>query len=247
MARYTAVNSPQVKQESSWPGLEAALQALADEARLPPSTFAIIADRLRGAIEAPDAARVAEAAGVLERFYRHVASHSTRQVQDAARGVGEGDLTASYVLGKLAFAQLLAARIADTRAGTRFLEHIRDPRYVAYVRALGHASLNVAELQGKVGERIETVSRKLGVLRELGIVTSRKHGTTVVNMLTPSARQLLDELPPGGYRSEPTPTVAAPAARKALEAKREALPDHLKRAPNFASDRVFAPPPRQAA
>lgn len=233
------MEKPPINQQSNWPVLEWAWAEFANGSGLPPTVFTAIADRLRGAIESPDAELVQAAAHTLEAFYRNMVTASPSSVRDAARGEVTGETAASYALGKLAFAQLLAARIADTRADARFLEQVRAPKHLAYIRALGEGPLNVTQLTDKVGECIETVSRKLGVLRNLGIVVSRKQGTTVVNMLTPATKQLLDTLPPPTDDMQITRTVTISAARKALQYNRAKLPDYLKQAPTF-SDKVMS-------
>ena len=241
------VDTP-INQKSNWPALSAALEAIAIDSELPTGAFTAIADRLRGAIESADPARIVEAAAILEQFYDDVAALSSAAVRNAARGAARDDLAASYALGKIAFAQLLAARIADKRADPGFIAQATDPRYLPYLLALGTDELSVGQLKDKVGERIETVSRKLADLRETGIVSSRKRGTQVANVLTPAARQLLASLPtvmpPTAGSAGDLP---APAVRRALEAKRERLPDHLQQAPHFASEPLLDASKRRAA
>jgi DNA-binding transcriptional ArsR family regulator len=226
------VKKPPINKTSNWPALDKARKALEDGATVPPSTFAAIADRLQVAIDAPDAARIQTAATMLEAFYRDVVSTATSAVQGASRGVDNGDLAISYALGKFSFAQLLAARIADRRADQRFVDHISDARYLPYVQALATEPLSVSALREKTGERLETASRKLGALRALGIVVSRKHGNVVVNMLTPAASATLDML--GLSRSDLSAPVAKTAdARQTLDGKREALQSHMRETPPF--------------
>jgi DNA-binding transcriptional ArsR family regulator len=221
-----------IKQKSNWPVVDAALQAIAEGAQLPPSTFSAIADRLRTAIEAPDAVRIQAAAEMLENVYRNAAAAASPAVQAASRGDDSGDLARSYVLGKFAFAQLLAARVADTRADDRFIDHIRDNRYLPYIRAIFDEPLSVSTLGEKVGKRIETVSRKLAVLRALGIVASRKQGNVVVNMLTPAAMATLEAHGLAPAR-EAAPGVKAPDVRQAIDEQRETLKPHMQKTAQF--------------
>lgn len=224
---------PIVKQISNWPILDQAAKLITDGAQLPPSIFTAVADRLRTAIETPDAARVRTAAELFERFYREAVAKAPIAVQAASRGEGTSDLTLTYSLGKLAFAQLLAARIADTRADGRFIDHIRDKRYLPYVQALFAGPLSVSALRENTGERIETASRKLSVLRGLGIVAARKHGNAVVNMLTPAAMATLEEL---GLTpaQEVAPVIRVPEVRREIEKRYTELRPHMKNVPLFS-------------
>ncbi len=142
-------------------------------------------------------------------------------------------MATGYALGKLAFAQLLAGRIADTRADSRFVEHVRNRHYLPYLQALFGGPLTVNALQLKVGTRLETVSRKLAVLRELGLVASRRQGTEVINILTPAAAATMEAL---GLNPvvETVPVVRAPDVREALDGERNALPSHMRGIPSFA-------------
>lgn len=221
-----------IKQKSYWPVLETALRAAADDAAIPSGTFAAVADRLRSAIDAPDAARVRDASDILEQFYRQMASAASPAVQAVSRGLEDGDIAASYVLGKIAFAQLLAARIADTRADDRFVNHVRDNRYLPYIQAMYAEPLSVSALREKVGTRIETVSRKLAVLRSIGIVTSRRQGTVIVNMLTPAAKDTIDALGLAPAQ-EIAATIKPRDVQQTLEKARGTLSPHMQGAQPF--------------
>jgi DNA-binding transcriptional ArsR family regulator len=232
-----------IKKKSNWPAVDAALEEFARDARLSPPIFAAIADRLRTAIEAPETERIDEAATMIELLFRELVAKSSHAVRTASRGDGEADIAAGYALGKVAFAQLLAARIADTRADGRFVEHLRDLRYLPLVRALHDGPLNVNALREQVGERLETVSRKLGGLRALGIVVSKKHGNVVVNMLSPAARAMVEQLGLAPVAEEPVQTVKAPRAKEMIRTKRERLDDYMKEAAHFVPRNNVLPLP----
>lgn len=225
---------------SNWPAVEAALDEFATAGSVSPGVFAALADRVRTAIEAPDAAKVEEAAQRLEELFRQLIAVAPRSVREASRGKGEPDILAGYALGKIAFAHLLAARIADTRADRRFIEHLSDRRYLPLVTALYNEALAVSALREKVGERLETVSRKLAVLRSLGIVISKKHGNVVVNMLSPAARALVDQL--GLVPSEEVlPLITMPDIKQTIENKRAGLQSHMKEVAHFTARSKVVP------
>ncbi|WP_374386492.1 ArsR/SmtB family transcription factor [Brevundimonas sp.] len=222
-----------IKKPSNWSVLDQALSAWAEGSGLPPKVYTALADRLRTAIESTDATRIQTASDLLQAAFQSALVASPASVQAAARGEGAHEMATGYALGKLAFAQLLAGRIADTRADSRFVEHVRNRHYLPYLQALFGGPLTVNALQLKVGTRLETVSRKLAVLRELGLVASRRQGTEVINILTPAAAATMEAL---GLNPvvETVPVVRAPDVREALDGERNALPSHMRGIPSFA-------------
>lgn len=222
-----------IKKKSSWTAAELAAAAFIKGGVPAPAIYTAFADRLRDAIEAPGETAIDAAAHVLEKLFREAAAKSPETVREAARG-GEGETATAYALGKLAFAQLVAARAASSRADGRFLEHIRDPRYRPYVEALAEGPLSGPRLRQKVGERAETVSRKLAVLRELGIVLSRRQGNIGETMLTPGAHAALSQIAPAQPFTVPDEAPRSDVkAAKALADKRDSLPAHLRVPPTF--------------
>ena len=81
------------------------------------------------------------------------------------------------------------------------------------------------------GERTETVSRKLKVLRDLGITDFRRDGTSFVNFLTPAAQAVAGE-----FIEQPKPEPVARALPGILSRELEKVPAHLRKPVNFASD-----------
>ncbi len=83
----------------------------------------------------------------------------------------------------------------------KYRRHIAEQAKI--FKALGHASRLlmvdtlrdgercVCELQALVGDDMSTVSKHLSVLREAGIVTSRKRGTSIYYQLAPLALDTL--------------------------------------------------------
>lgn len=229
------MNGAPIKNGSNWPAVDAALSAIADGKGFSPSLFPAIADRLRNAIEAPDEVSVEKAALLLEDFYRALVTQAPERLREVVRGSGSGadELTLSYELGKVAFAQLLAARVAGTRADARFFSMIEDARYLPYIKLLADEPAHVSALREQTGERLETVSRKLAILREFGIVASRKRGNRVTYLLTPAALQTIKDK--GLWAETPLPAVGEgnfeqknSAAQKARANLREGLPDHMR-------------------
>lgn len=235
--RNRTVVTSKIKHSSNWPIVERALSAASDGQPMPPSIFAAIADRLRSAIESPDPSRIDSTAMTLEALFRKVVAAAPNAVQTASRGEVADDTAVGYALGKLAFAQLFASRVADTRADYRFVEHVRDARYLPYLQALYAEPMSVTALAETANNRIETVSRKLAVLRALGIVSSRRHGTVVQNTLTPAARAILESLGLAPEQTEAVPVVKAPQVQRAIDDTHDSLAPYLQATPPFIGRR----------
>lgn len=225
------MNEPTINKKSNWRALAVAYEQLAGGGieSVSDAVFAAIADRLREAIESSEYENVKSATFILDEFYRDLAAAAPVNVRNASRGKGDSELLSAYALGKAAFAQLVAARVASTRVDARFIEHLTDRRYLNVLKALGRSSLSVGDITDRVEERIETVSRKLGALRMQGIVTSRKQGNVVVNSLSPAALSTLKflNLIPEEDRVALGNDLDA-EAREALKDKREKLLPHLR-------------------
>lgn len=99
---------------------------------------------------------------------------------------------AAYMLGQISFAQLIAAQAVERRVSDEFAQFLQDGRYQPYVAALSKKACTGKELADLCNEAVETVSRKLKILRELGIAEHRREGTSFNNYLTPAARALVE-------------------------------------------------------
>lgn len=249
------MKNKKINNRSNWPVLDATVEALARGEAFPTGAFAAIADRLRSAIESPDAQRIEDASKRLEHFLRTTIAGASSDVQLVSRGengsVSGADAAILYSLGKVAFAQLLAARIADTRVDERFVERVFDKRYLPILHELAAEPLSVTQLKERTGEALATVSRKLGVLRGLGIVAFRKQGNIVMNLLTPAAKEVLATHAHLAGSKEGTgedsgatttgtdtaagyePPVPDDEARHKLEDIRAALDEHMQSPPQF--------------
>lgn len=226
------MKSDLIKKPSSFAILEQALEQLrvGGPDAVGDGFIAVLADRVRAAIEASDGITLSTLTEQLASFYKDLFAAVPTGAREAARGAsGDKDAAAAFLLGQAAFAHLLASRTLDRRADDRFLQTIRNGRYERYIRALQRAPLNGQELGKLIGERDETVSRKLTVLRQLGIVSSRKDGTSVINNLTPAAQGVLDHL-----RIAPL-ALSAPTieVQEAVEAMHDKIPAYLRTVPSF--------------
>jgi DNA-binding transcriptional ArsR family regulator len=60
---------------------------------------------------------------------------------------------------------------------------LASPSRLEIVRLLADAELDVTELAHRLGASVATMSHHLGPLRRAGLVTSRRHGTRILNRL----------------------------------------------------------------
>ena len=71
-----------------------------------------------------------------------------------------------------------------------------------------------SELSDEVGERVETVSRKLKKLRDIGAADFRRDGVHVYNFLTPAAKALARATRNKGVLPEPRKTLSVVVSQK---------------------------------
>jgi DNA-binding transcriptional ArsR family regulator len=152
----------------------------------------------------------ATVAAMSERFFRNAPSRVQSAIQ-VPEDVEGAELRDAYVLGRLGSAQHLLSQALFSRADDLFAPTMQDRQYQSYVRALLDDDLSNTELGGRIEEAPETVSRKLRVLRQLGITDFRREGTFTINFLT-----------------SPAGTVARQLGLVALEPKQAILPSSVR-------------------
>jgi DNA-binding transcriptional ArsR family regulator len=132
--------------------------------------------------------------GEAEPLYRRMQRILDGFVVQRGLAVEQGD---GCVAGQIrAFATVLGAisqRLSKSfEAQAR--KHLRAPIYQALCDALMEGEATTTVLRKATGEQMETVSRKLGTLRNLGLVTSYSLGRNVYSQLSPVARTLYEEI-----------------------------------------------------
>jgi DNA-binding transcriptional ArsR family regulator len=155
-----------------------------------------IAERLEEAVSAPTRALLETLDEQLIELFDTMLRTASKGAVEAVRGSAQAGSaeTDAYLLGQVSFAQLFVAQAAERRADDRFVETIRSSLYAPYVKALARNEYTGSQLAQISGERTETVSRKLRVLRDLGITAFRREGTSFINFLTPAAQAVAGEL-----------------------------------------------------
>lgn len=192
------------------------------------AVFTNIADQLRSAIEGVPHSTLELVERELKRLFYEGLANAPAEARAAVRGTGDVAGISAFALGQIAFAHLLAARTLDTRVDQAFLKTLEDKRYRKYLQALMADAKDGTELRSAVGEAVETVSRKLAVLRGRGIVSSRHEGVRVVNKLTPVAKTILKSL---GIEPLQSVEAATSGKDKVVANLIESLPSHLQKLP----------------
>lgn len=142
----------------------------------------------------------------------------------------ESSIYQGYLLGQLSFAQLLVSQAARKRVDDEFLQAFDNSQYEQYLASLFDGELSGVELASAVHEAVETVSRKLSKLRDLGIVECRRDGTRLKNFLSPAAREVLSEKIEASVKLRPEPRIS-----EHLSKYKQNLPSQFSSAPYFCS------------
>lgn len=95
-----------------------------------------------------------------------------------------------FVAGQIGFAKHFASVAMAKRAENDFYDLFKASWVKPYIRALATSDLSSSELAKVIEAEPETVSRNLRKLRDVGISEFRKDGRSVINFLTPAAREL---------------------------------------------------------
>jgi DNA-binding transcriptional ArsR family regulator len=199
----------------------------------------MVADHVRAALEGSPTITLENVECEIRDFFQKALAAAPPAARAGVRGSGDSATAAAFLLGQIAFAHLLAARTLDTRVDAGFSAALEDKRYLPYLRAMLSGAKDGVTLARMAAEAVETVSRKLAVLRERGLVVSHQQGTRGVNKLTPAAKaMLLDRgvhpLVDAGGKGETMDAVIAELAEEA--------PPHLRKLPVIGDGK-----PRKAA
>jgi DNA-binding transcriptional ArsR family regulator len=183
--------------------------------------FSELATRIEAAL-ADDSAALESVSAEIEKAMAWHVQRASAPVSDVVHGQASAhpDLRTAYALGHLSFAHLLVEQTASRLASSAFYEAFDDPKYSWIVNALARAEMTNTALADDAQVRVETVSRSLRALRELGITAFRKIGTQVFNYLTPAALAFRDGLD--------TNLVIPRQTRITLDEKIKELPAHLR-------------------
>ena len=200
----------------------------------PPGLYAELAERLREALISNDTQGVSSLTDQLAEILVLGARAALPEAAKAVRHEPSNGISASdqaYALGKLSFAHLLAAHIADKQAGAEFIDLLKSEVLAPYVSALIAEDLTGMELADRLRQRPETISRNLKKLREIGAVDYRREGTSFINFLTPAARRVSE-----AAKGRPIRANLTQAVRDRMQSEARGLPKIMRGAPNFANE-----------
>jgi DNA-binding transcriptional ArsR family regulator len=177
----------------SWSLVEHAKQLAGERKLLPAGISDAVATRLLEAVTQGDPPEtVGDLAASLASL---VAALMAGAPEGFAKAVRDRDpdshASLGVQLGQFVFAQQVAGLYSHRATAADFLAVLNEARWVPYLEALGQGQLTNGEIAERVGQRAETVSRKLQELRQLGVADFRKEGVSVRNFLTPAARSTL--------------------------------------------------------
>lgn len=158
-------------------------------------TGTILADWLEEALLSSSSQKAGEIHDALMDVFQSSLAKSSDEVRSAVLLKTTSELAhrESFTLGQLSLAQLLAAQALDRRTSAEFNTFLEERSNMAYFKAMCEEPRTNKELSTIVVQTEENVSRKLKKFRELGIVSSKKMGTSVINSLTAAAHHALEE------------------------------------------------------
>lgn len=200
----------------------------------PSAIYAELAETLRESIQDRDSESLRAIAGRLSEIVQSAMRFASAEARLAAQGKSVETSSAaaeSFALGRLGFAYQIAASVADRLSSTEFEQTITSPTYAPYLRALLDEDLAGTSLAELLGQRVETVSRNLKKLREVGAVDYRREQTSFINFLTPAARHLLEDGEMPRLRSR----LAAPV-REWVRSEAREMPPVMREVQNFAHE-----------
>jgi len=199
-------------------------------------TGAILADWLEEALLSSSNQKAVEIHDAIIETFQAALAQCSEEAKKVILANGAADvlLKEVYRMGQLDLAQLLAAQSLDRRVSSEFTEALTERANLSYLKALWESPRTNKELSITVGQAEETVSRKLKRLRELGIVYSKKVGTAVMNSITASAKQSLNDLGTIQTFEAEQRFKSKAAVNQAFENKKLSASNYMQHQPGFS-------------
>ncbi|MEE4130510.1 helix-turn-helix domain-containing protein [Pseudomonas viridiflava] len=159
-----------------------------------PAISSVIATYLGEAIINKNRSSLADISDDIVALFQESVKAAPDDVVDAALDEDVfNDLRSAFILGQFSFAQLISGVLLSRTADESSKDALLDLVTRKYLCSLYHADSTNTELAEITEYRVETVSRHLRKLRELGLVDYRREGVNVLNFLTPYARTMLEK------------------------------------------------------
>lgn len=209
---------------------EMSKQIMAAE-ELPPALFSAIVSRLEDSLASGSRDEVLSLERHLAAFLKAYTQKSSSKVIDALRYASNADvdIAAAFALGQISLAQLIAAEAGNRRVGQEFEDVIKENSLI--VLCLLEKDRSGLDIAASTGLRPETISRKLKLLRDIGVVDFYREGTSLLNFLTPAAKQIAASL----SENLVSKRLGGSAVRLSVNSHRKQLPQHMRGPLTFAS------------
>lgn len=159
-----------------------------------PSISSVVATYLSEAIINSNRGPLAEISDDVTALFQESVKVAPEEVVDAVFDEDAlNNLRSAFMLGQFSFAHIISGALLSKRINDNGKEELLDTVTRKYLCSLYHEDASNTELAEITGYRVETVSRRLRKLRELGLVDYRREGVNVLNFLTPYARAMLEK------------------------------------------------------
>lgn len=204
---------------------------------LPSEMLTLIAARLEDALADGRDAPLVDLKEQLGAGLRAALARAPSEVIDAIRsGNPSGPHRKAYLLGQVGMAHNIALRANERRVGEAFAAALTSEVFAPYVAALLEGPLTNSQLAERTGERLETVSRKLKKLRDLGAADFRREGQLVHNFLTAPAQAIA--------KAHARPASPLPRPKRMLgdflSGKIDTIDPHMVAHQNFSTEGAYS-------
>lgn len=214
-----------------WKLLDQTAERIKGAAELPAGVFSAIVSRLEDILATGSRDEILSIERHLAAFLKTYTQRASSKVVEAMRCAdkADADVAAAFALGQISLAQLMAAQAGNRRVDELFEVAVKDNADI--VLSLLEKDRSGLEIADVTGLRPETVSRKIKALRDQGITDFYREGTSLLNFLTPAAKEVAATL----SEIDATKTHGGSAVRRSVNAYRKQLPQHMRSPLTFAS------------
>lgn len=214
-----------------WKLLDQTAERILNAGELPAGVFSAIVSRLEDILANGSRDDILSMERHLAAFLKTYTQRSGAKIIEAMRFAdkADADVAAAFALGQVSFAQLMAAQAGNRRVTEVFEGLVKDNSdIVLSLLERDRSGLDIAEATGL---RPETVSRKIKSLRDHGITDFYREGTSLLNFLTPAAKEIATML----SEDHSSKNHGGSGVRRSVNAYRKRLPQHMRSTLTFAS------------
>ncbi|MBZ7925045.1 helix-turn-helix domain-containing protein [Ensifer adhaerens] len=214
-----------------WSLLRQVAEIAKHASEIPSGFYSALATRLEEMLAEGSRERLLALNEQLSSLFKGYLKEADPRIVEAIRGTGgmDSDAAIAYALGQLSFAQMIAGQAGNRRVDERFAEVVKENADL--VNALADGDKTGVELAAATGLRVETVSRKLKLLREIGALDFHREGTSLINFLTPAAKAIAATMQ-GVVPSHDRRSGAV--VRRTLASRQGKLASHMQQPMTFA-------------